>query len=478
MILLAVACLSALGRPTPSSTCANLLQEASSNLFTSKSPAALLRVCDSGCDYEGHSMLASVCSTLHKAHKTGGANLARRLVTTDQAAACRPMEQWSTPRALAWIRKEVDNRTADILESKGVDGNSLSGLTEASTRELYDFGIPMNSTAKLLEAVRFREVGIRKRLAPTDDPCSNFFAGTSGATTKAESVIVNLNIEKILNIDDTQYEFSAKMLVAIVWFDDRFQYLPTHGGDIGDCEVPVYDASGLPPTTCYDMLLGRKPLPIYFQNTKEEPQILAENKWAWTTPFNMVLSIQYVSATFNMEMAFGDFPFDTQKLTMVMKSRWDQSNQWILMDTISISSLKAPGWTVTKVSNESSFDPMSSAFRRTMDPQPQSKPGTLLSISRTDGNTHPVQPTGFSFSVQNLVVDVKRDSEFYVSNMILPIWYLTVGFHLLCKATYNSPLSGYSGFLGRCTSLTHYPSTLGSVLSSQLCSPSSHSRSS
>ena len=116
-------------------------------------------------------------------------------------------------------------------------------------------------------------------------------------------------------------------------------------------------------------------------------------------------------ATFNTDMSFMDFPFDKQRLTMQYRVNWDSDSVPLYIDSVRVRSKKAPGWIVQSIS---------------------AAPGFEMSVDtyQTESELHPfhlwLSAGGANFSSSTMTIEVVRESTFFLLNMIMPIWLLTI----------------------------------------------------
>jgi hypothetical protein len=182
----------------------------------------LVELCQSNCDLSAHPMLSGACPVFRQVMTADTS--ARQLSVADQAA-CAPMASWTRATATAFVRSNVDHRSAEILEAKGMDGSALADLTSDDADRLDRYGLLVNATSKLISAVSKRRLGLAANSLPIGDPCSAYFGGKKAGKT-GDEIFVNLMVDKVLAIDETKYEFEAKAFMFAAFREDRLAYLP------------------------------------------------------------------------------------------------------------------------------------------------------------------------------------------------------------------------------------------------------------
>ena len=114
------------------------------------------------------------------------------------------------------------------------------------------------------------------------------------------------------------YEFTALMWVFVSYIDDRSDILPKI---FGHCEEPAMNF-GTQPRVCADSMFLKSELPFFFTNQKGSYEMVSGQRWMFEfggTPPGYYLGIHYLQATFNNDLSFVDFPFDTQNLHIIVR---------------------------------------------------------------------------------------------------------------------------------------------------------------
>ena len=234
----------------------------------------------------------------------------RRLASIE-SHPCAPMDAWNSSRTDAFILANSDNATATILTNHGVDGFTLLHITADI---LIEMGVKAGKAYQLLRAVSKDSVSIMENSLPYFDPCSTAFLNSNGLGT----VTINVNVEKILSINELDYEFTALMWVFVAYFDDRADIMPSL---FGHCDIPAQNMGGQP-RICADDLFLREELPFFFANQKGNYEMVSSQRWMFEfggTPPGYYIGIHLMQATFNNDLSFLDFPFDTQQLKIVAR---------------------------------------------------------------------------------------------------------------------------------------------------------------
>ena len=220
------------------------------------------------------------------------------------------MDQWNSSRIEKYILANSDNITAAVLNSHAVDGFTLSHITAS---ELIDMGVKAGKAYQLLKAVSEDKVSILEDTLPALDPCSILYQDTEdrGAVT------ININIEKILSVNELDYEFTAMMWVFVAYLDDRSDVMPRM---FGPCDEPALTLTQ--PRKCADDMLLKSEFPFFFTNQKGSSEMVASQRWMFEFggyPVGYYVGIHYLQATFNNELSFVDFPFDSQNLRIIIR---------------------------------------------------------------------------------------------------------------------------------------------------------------
>jgi hypothetical protein len=322
------------------------------------------------------------------------------------------MQSWNQQQAESFVSENSDFATTNILKTQGISGPSLSKLGgERGEEKLLQLGVTLSMADKLSGAVVRQILGFSSGVLPMYDPCASTF-GTG-------KVWVNIFVEKVLAIDETAYEFEAKMWVFLSYRDDRTQYLPTTA-DMSSCKHELfstsheYNATVRPTTTCADPLRGNMDRsPLFFRNQKGEVSVLQDKLWVFDHPASMVISVQYLAVTFNTDMSFVDFPYDVQHLDMNVRTNWDMGTLDFIIDSVTLGDVKVPGWTAGSFGVTRHVEHLNETWQ-------------------VRGSGHPMfytlsDPTDPSvYESRHITIEVRRESNFYLVNMILPIWLLTM----------------------------------------------------
>lgn len=123
-----------------------------------------------------------------------------------------------------------------------------------------------------------------------------------------------------------------------------------------------------------------------------------------------MLNVKYQKIVFNTEMDFRSFPYDHQQLKMMIRTQWDQMSTSFVIDSVNIESRKVPGWSVQSLSVVDGFERLNDTFQ-------MSETHPLAAVMDDPNNM---------YRSATLTITVSRESRFYVTNMITPIWLLTV----------------------------------------------------
>jgi hypothetical protein len=362
--------------------------------------AQTLELCWSGCALSDRPIVHNACQALRAARRRLDVP-ERKLEEWTYNTSCAPMVTWDQERVIGWLESRVSRETVDTLLEKGIDGASLAELTK---NELNGFGILLNESTRLLNDISSSTLNIYAGFLPVLDPCSHLFGSPDW------QIFVNVFVEKILEIDEQLYEFSTKMWIFQAYTDDRIAYLAPQA----DCKYAVQSLTGWQPSpSCADPMLyglgAGAVMPTFFNNQKSV-ELLQENIWVFGAPINAVLQARYITATFNTEMSFVDFPFDSQVLTMTLRTTWDTNKLKMGIDTVNIGNNKAPGWAVQSIGSTAGF-----LF------------GNETFITQDDFHPFNFMMQGsYRYSAATMAISVKRESSFYLLNMIMPIWLLTM----------------------------------------------------
>jgi hypothetical protein len=99
-------------------------------------------------------------------------------------------------------------------------------------------------------------------------------------------------------------------------------------------------------------------------------ETLQNKVWVFGAPFSSVLQVKYITATFNTEMTFVDFPFDSQILSMKFRTAWDVNMLGMGVDSVVMGNNKAPGWAVKSITNEPGYEMGSETYNIRSDLHP------------------------------------------------------------------------------------------------------------
>eukprot|EP00937_MAST-01D_sp_MAST-1D-sp2_P002170 g2170.t1 len=340
---------------------------------------------------------------------------------------CHPMAMWNASRALAYMDAQAAKRlpsddarnVSALFHAQGLDGFALAHLDLAGLRAM---GLPLKYHEHVLKFISEERIKVKMSLPPAADPCSTQFGGM-------QRVWSDFALSRLTNVDESLYEFTVVFWWQETWLEDRHIFLPPmSAGEALACKTRIPNAHGEPGNKCADGFWGSdgENGPTYARGRIEvnlggTSDVLATFPATYYGPMIYMPHVAWqqslVRASFNVDMDFDDFPFDTQRLAMrsvyadlgfdMKYFRAEAGGATGSADGTGGSS-PAPGWTIKSVGMSGSRLHMNSTYSDAEHPMNTGADGSM--------------------DMSQLVVSivVERQSQFYMMNLVLPIVLLNV----------------------------------------------------